>query len=246
MTHVHTPGCLCFGRRPLFSAFGKAAALAALGSVVGPRVASAQALTRAKRDAMTPDQVIAMMKDGNARFRAGTPKQRDWLAQQRASAAGQFPAAVLLSCIDSRAPAEVVLDLGIGDIFNTRIAGNVSDVAVLGGMEFACRLAGAKVVLVMGHTACGAVAGAIAGAELGNLTALLAKIRPAVDATTFSGERSASNAAFVDAVARTSVVMTVDGIRKDSPVLAEMERKREIRIVGSMYDVATGEVTFLS
>lgn len=239
--HTHGEGCSCLARRGLFGL----AALAATGGVLATRAASAQSLTRAQRDAMTPDQVIAMMRDGNARFRAGTPKQRDWLGQQRASAGGQYPAAVLLSCIDSRAPAEVILDLRIGDVFNSRIAGNVHDVAVLGGMEFACRLAGAKVVLVMGHTACGAVAGAIAGAELGNLTALLAKIRPAIAATSFSGERSPGNAAFVDAVARQSVLMTVDAIRRDSPVLAEMERKGEIRILGSMYDLASGEVTFL-
>ncbi len=239
--HAHGEGCFCFDRRSVLGL----AALAAAGGVLASRQASAQSLSKAERDAMTPDQVIAMMRDGNARFRAGTPKQRDWLGQQRASAAGQFPAAVLLSCIDSRAPAEVILDLGIGDVFNSRIAGNVQDVAVLGGMEFACRLAGAKVVLVMGHTACGAVAGAIAGAELGNLTALLAKIRPAVAATTFAGDRSAGNPAFVDAVARQSVLMTVASIRRDSPVLAEMEQKREIRIVGSMYDLATGEVAFL-
>jgi carbonic anhydrase len=151
-----------------------------------------------------------------------------------------------LSCIDSRAPAEVVLDLGLGDIFNSRIAGNVADVAVLGGMEFACKLAGAKVVLVLGHTACGAVAGAIANAQLGNLTALLAKIVPAVGATVFAGERSASNAAFVDAVARTSVALTIATIRKDSPVLAEMERQGTIKIVGAMYDLGSGAVEFLA
>jgi carbonic anhydrase len=136
--------------------------------------ARAQTLTRAARDAMTPDQVIAEMQSGNVRFRAGQQRPRDWMAQQRAAAAGQYPKAVPLSCIDSRA-AEIVTEMGLGDIFNSRIAGNVHDVAVLGGMAFACKVAGAKLVMVLGHTACGAVAGAIAGAELGSLTALPAK-----------------------------------------------------------------------
>jgi carbonic anhydrase len=228
---------------------GLGVAMTGLGLIGGglfSAPAFAQSLTQAQRDAMSPDQIIELLKRGNERFRAGTPKDRDWLAQQRATAAGQHPAAVLLSCIDSRAPAEVVLDLGLGDIFNSRIAGNVADVAVLGGMEFACKLAGAKVVLVLGHTACGAVAGAIANAQLGNLTALLAKIVPAVGATVFAGERSASNAAFVDAVARTSVALTIATIRKDSPVLAEMERQGTIKIVGAMYDLGSGAVEFLA
>lgn len=243
-------GCCDMHRRSMLAACGAVAGLGLIGGgLVGAPAqaqAQAQALTRAQRDAMTADEVIEMMKRGNERFRTGARKDRDWLAQQRATAEGQYPAAVLLSCIDSRAPAEVVLDLGIGDVFNSRIAGNVADVAVLGGMEFACRLAGAKLVLVMGHTACGAVAGAIAEAQLGNLTALLAKIAPAVDATEFTGERSADNAAFVDAVARTNVVLTMEGIRRESAVLAEMEQQGEIRIAGSMYDLQTGTVDFFA
>lgn len=235
----HAAGCRCLTRRFVFAA-------AAAGAAAAVLPAHAQTLTRQARDAMTPDQVIAEMQQGNARFRAGQQRPRDWMAQQRAAAAGQYPKAVLLSCIDSRAPAEIVTDMGLGDIFNSRIAGNVHDVAVLGGMEFACKVAGAKLVMVLGHTACGAVAGAIAGAELGNLTALLAKIRPAVPATQFTGERVATNQAFVDAVARTNVALTVEGIRRDSPVLAEMERAGAIRIVGAMYNLADGAVTFLA
>ena len=125
------------------------------------------------------------MKRGNERFRKGVRKNRNYLNEQRASASGQYPAAVLLSCIDSRAPAEVIMDLGIGDIFNCRVAGNVADQDILGSMEFACKLAGAKVVLVMGHTACGAIKGAIDNADLGNLTGLLDKIKPAVQATSY-------------------------------------------------------------
>src|SRR5215468_6460068 len=147
--------------------------------------------------------------------------------------------AVLLSCIDSRAPAETIMDLRIGDIFNSRIAGNVENPDILGSMEFACKLAGAKVVLVMGHTACGAIKGAIDNAELGNLTGLLDKIKPAVQATQYSGERSSKNYAFVDAVARTNVLLTVDNIRKNSPVLAELESKGAIKIVGALYNLQT-------
>ena len=193
---------------------------------------------------MTSDQIIAVMKAGNERFRAGVRKDRNYLNEQRASAMGQYPAAVLLSCIDSRAPAEVIMDLGIGDIFNCRLAGNIENPDILGSMEFACKLVGAKVVLVMGHTACGAIKGAIDNAELGNLTGLLAKIKPAVQATTYAGDRSANNYTFVDAVARKNVEMTVANIRKDSPVLAELESKGTIKITGAMYNLETGVVEF--
>ena len=206
--------------------------------------ACADALTKAQRDRMTPEQIIEVMKRGNARFRKGERKARNYLNEQRASASGQYPAAVLLSCIDSRAPAEVIMDLGIGDIFNCRVAGNVENNDILGSMEFACKLAGAKVVLVMGHTACGAVKGAIANAELGTLTGLLAKIKPAVQATTYTGDRSATNYAFVDAVARKNVELTMANIRKDSPVLAELETQGAIKIAGAMYNLKTGAVEF--
>jgi len=184
------------------------------------------------------------MKKGNQRFRTGVRQNRNCLNEQRASAAGQYPAAVILSCIDSRAPAEVIMDLGIGDIFNCRIAGNVQNPDILGSMEFACKLAGTKVVLVMGHTACGAVKGAIDNAELGNLTGLLAKIRPAVEATTYTGQRSVENYAFVDAVARKSVEITLTDIRKNSAVLAGLEANGTIKITGAMYNLETGIVDF--
>ena len=203
-------------------------------------------LTQEARDAMTPDQIVEKFKEGNARFREGKKTRRDFLAEQRATAAGQFPMAVLLSCIDSRAPAEILLNLGIGDVFNCRLAGNVENDDILGSMEFTTKLAGAKVVLVMGHSACGAVAGAIADAKLGNLTQLLAKIRPAIAATEYAGDRSAGNAAFVDAVARKNVDLTVAGIRKRSAVIADLEMARAVKIVGSFYDIATGAVDFLA
>ena len=226
--------------RILLKAAGAAAALVLTGG------AGAQPLTRERRDAMTPDEVIAAMKAGNERFRKASPKQRDILAEKRATAGGQYPKAVLLSCIDSRAPAEAVLDMGLGDIFNTRLAGTVVNEDVLGGMEFACAVSGSKVVLVMGHTACGAVRGAIEDAKLGNLTALLAKIKPAVAATAYSGERSSKNAAFVDAVARKQVELAVQQIRAQSTVLADLEKKGSIKIAGAMYDLRTGAVDFLA
>jgi len=193
---------------------------------------------------MTPDQVIAMLKEGNTRFRAGKMQGHDYLAQKRASTAGQYPAAVILSCIDSRAPAEIILDVGIGDAFNARVAGNIANDDILGSLEFACALAGAKVVLVMGHTACGAIKGAIDGAKLGHLTDLLDSIKPAVDSTKFDGERSSKNDAFVDAVAATNVQRTVENIRRRSDVLAGLEKNGKIKIVGSMYHLVGGMVEF--
>jgi carbonic anhydrase len=194
---------------------------------------------------MTPDEILQRMKSGNERFRRGEKTTQDYLAQQRASAKGQYPAAVLLSCIDSRAPAETIMDLGIGDVFNARVAGNVANEDILGSMEFACQVAGAKVVLVMGHTACGAIKGAIDQVQLGNLTGLLAKIRPAVDATAYTGERTAKNYDFVDAVARKNVELTLADIRRRSPTIAGLEGKGTIKLAGAMYNLESAVVDFL-
>jgi carbonic anhydrase len=226
------------------SATMTAMAFAGLGPLSG--IAHADALTKAQRDKLSPDEILALMKKGNKRFYSGKREDRNVLAQQRAVAKGQYPAAVLLTCIDSRAPAETILDLRIGDIFNARVAGNVENPDILGSMEFACKLAGSKVVLVMGHTACGAIKGAIDNAELGNLTGLLAKIKPAVAATTYTGERTSKNYAFVDAVAQKNVEITVADIRKDSPVLAQMESNGDIKIAGAIYNLETGVVDFLT
>src|SRR5260370_30505554 len=195
---------------------------------------------------MTPEQIIALMKQGNERFRKGDRLKRDYIAEQNAAAKGQYPAAVILSCIDSRAPAEVIMDLGIGDVFNSRVAGNVSNDDILGSMEFACKVAGAKVVLVMGHTSCGAIRGAIDGVKLGNLTGVLAKIHPAVEATTFQGDRSSKNPAFVDAVARKNVELTMISIRTGSPVLRDLESAKAVKIAGAVYDLNTGRVDFFA
>jgi len=224
---------------------GAAGAAGLAGWVLPARVAWAAALTKAERDRMTPDEIIQRMKSGNERFRRGQKTTQDYLAQQRASAKGQYPAAVLLSCIDSRAPAETIMDLGIGDVFNARVAGNIANEDILGSMEFACGVAGAKVVLVMGHTACGAIKGAIDQAQLGNLTGLLAKIRPAVDATTYPGERSARNYDFVDAVARKNVELTLADIRRRSPVIAGLESKGTVKLAGAMYNLESAAVDFL-
>jgi carbonic anhydrase len=247
---IHQDNCCAQAansRRTLLkSALGLAAVSAVGGfSWVLPGLAEAAALTKEQRDAMTPEQVIAMLKDGNERFRTGKMQAHDYLAQKRASANGQYPAAVILSCIDSRAPAEIILDAGIGDTFNARVAGNIANDDVLGSLEFACALAGSKVVLVLGHTACGAIKGAIDNAKLGNLTGLLDKIKPAVDATSFSGERSSKNDAFVDAVATTNVRHTIEQIRQRSEVLAGLEQDGKIKIVGAMYYLIGGKVEFL-
>jgi carbonic anhydrase len=243
--HGHPWRCGCMDRRRLL----KLSAAATLFGLVGGSLlgrAHADALTREQRDSWSPEHILEVMKEGNARFRRGERKDRNYLAEQRASATGQYPAAVLLSCIDSRAPAEVIMDLGIGDIFNCRLAGNIENPDILGSMEFACKLMGAKVALVMGHTACGAIKGAIDNAELGNLTGLLARIKPAVAATTYTGERSSKNYGFVDAVARKNVEMTVAAIRQHSPILAQMEASHAIMITGAMYNVETGAVEFFS
>jgi len=234
------------GRRSFLKATGAASVLGLVGGGLFTGAARADALTKVQRDKMTPEQIIEAMREGNERFRKGERKDRNYLREQRASAKGQYPAAVLLTCIDSRAPAEVIMDLGIGDVFNCRVAGNVENEDILGSMEFACKLAGAKVVLVMGHTACGAIKGAIDNAKLGNLTGLLAKIKPAVQATSYAGERSAKNYSFVDAVARKNVEMTVADIRKDSPVLMELEANGTIKITGAMYNLGTGAVEFFA
>lgn len=231
--------------RRRFLALSAAAAAVTASPLHGMGEAVVAAMPKDERDKLTPAQVIDLMKAGNERFRKGLRVNRDFLREQRDRASGQFPAAVILSCIDSRAPAEIVMDLGIGDVFNARVAGNVANADLLGSLEFACQVAGAKVVLVMGHTACGAIKGAIDGVQLGNLTGLLAKIAPSVQATTFTGTRSSSNPAFVDAVAATHVRLTLEAMRRDSAILRDLEAKGAIALVGAVYDIGTAAVTWL-
>jgi carbonic anhydrase len=233
-------------RRTFLKLTGGAAFAGICGASLSGGLAYADALTKDARDKMTPDEVLATFKRGNANFSKGLKTSRNYLNEQKASAKGQYPSAIVLSCIDSRAPAEVIMDLGIGDIFNARVAGNIANEDILGSMEFACKLSGAKVVLVMGHTACGAIKGAIDNAELGNLTGLLAKIKPAIKATTYKGELTSKNGAYVDAVAQKNVELTIGDIRKKSPVLAELESKGTIKITGAMYNLETGTMNFFA
>ena len=224
-----------------------ACVLGRAGSAAGQfAVKGGGALTKARRDQLTPAQVIAELKKGNERFRTATPAPRDYLEEQHADAAGQAPAAVVLGCIDSRVPAEIVFDAGIGELFVARIAGNVLDEDILGSLEYACAEAGAKAIVVLGHTDCGAVKGAIEDLKLGNLTGLLAKLKPAITATSASGEKSDKNRTYVAAVARTNVKLGLDGVRKRSQVLADLETKKTIQIVGALYDVSTATVEFLA
>ncbi len=201
-----------------------------------------------EQKAMTPDSVIKDLMEGNKRYMAGEITNLDIKTNIGATSKGQFPSAVILSCLDSRVLVENVFDQGIGDIFVGRVAGNVENVDMLGSFEFATKLAGAKLVMVLGHEACGAVKGACDGAEMGNLTALLEKIQPAVDAVKgdfAEDEQNSKNSDFVEKVVEENVRMTVADIRKDSPVLAEMEKAGEIKIVGAVYSLHTGEVTLL-
>lgn len=197
---------------------------------------------------MTPDKALAALKEGNARFQNNQKVTRDLLEQVKDTSGGQYPFATILSCIDSRVSAELIFDQGIGDIFSVRIAGNFTNPDILGSMEFACKLAGTKLIVVLGHTACGAVKGACDSARLGNLSGLIEKIEPAVEAVKEPADpalRNSSNSQFVDEVAQKNVQMTIENIRLDSPVLAEMEAEGAIQIVGAMYDIKTGAVHFL-
>jgi carbonic anhydrase len=202
-------------------------------------------LTAEEQRKLTPDQVLSSLKEGNKRFINGSLTLRDHSKQIRDGINGQFPKAIILSCIDSRVPVEDVFDKGIGDLFVARVAGNIVNEDILGSMEFSCKVAGAKLVLVIGHEYCGAVKGAIDKVNLGNLTGLLNKITPAVDACQhYAGAKTSKDAGFVDMVIQKNVKMTVANIRTQSSILKEMEEAGEIKIVGSYYDMDNGEVTF--
>ena len=203
--------------------------------------------TKETQDLMTPSSALAALKAGNDRFLKGNQVARNLNQQVDETSGGQFPFATVLHCIDSRVSAEHIFDQGIGDLFSIRIAGNFVNEDILGSMEFACKLAGTKVLVVLGHTACGAIKGACDHARLGNLTALINKLEPAVEAVDAPAEadlRNSSNSDFVNAVAAKNVLMTIDNIRSQSPILKEMEADGAIQIVGGMYDIATGNVNF--
>jgi len=206
-----------------------------------------KAHTKETQATMTPKKSLDFLKEGNQRFQNNLKANRNLLEQVNDTSEGQFPFATILSCIDSRVSAELVFDQGLGDIFSVRIAGNFVNEDILGSMEFGCKLAGTKLIVVLGHTSCGAIKGACDHARLGNLTALINKIEPAVDAVkepTDENLRNSKNLEFVDAVSAKNVELTIDNIKKQSPVLAEMEENGEIMIVGAMYDIATGAVDF--
>lgn len=202
--------------------------------------------TSESQSEVTPEQAISMLKEGNERFISETMVNRDLIAQVKQTGSGQYPFAAVVSCIDSRIPTEIVLDQGVGDIFNARIAGNFVNTDILGSLEFATKVAGSKVIVVMGHTECGAVKGACDHVEMGNLTSTLANIMPAVEGVTeITENRTSKNAEFVQKVSDLNVELTIQKIMSDSEILNEMYQNGEIAIVGAMYDVHTGKVTFM-
>ena len=201
-------------------------------------------LTKERRDLITPVDAIELLKKGNERFVNNLKMNRNLLQQMNETSDGQHPFAVILSCIDSRVPAELIFDQGLGDIFSIRIAGNFINEDILGSMEFACKIAGSRLVVVLGHSSCGAIKGACDSVELGNLTSLLRKINPAIQAVQESGDRSSANNAYVQNVADKNVELAMQNLMKDSPVLAEMINSGAVGLVGGMYSVETGEVKF--
>ena len=192
----------------------------------------------------TPEKALELLKEGNQRFVNNNQINRDLLEQVRQTASGQRPFAVVLGCIDSRVPAELIFDQGIGDILNVRIAGNIVNDDILGSLEFACKVLDSALIVVLGHTRCGAVRGACDDVKLGNLTTLISKLKPAVDSVKNEKDDSTTNAGFVQKVAVRNVSMTINAIKERSPILAEMIGNAKIGIVGGMYDVETGKVAF--
>jgi carbonic anhydrase len=225
-------------------------AVAAAGGLTGcaqqpgePLVAST--IDKAQQSAITPDEALARLKKGNERFVGGQSLHRDYPAQVTATAGGQYPMAVVLSCIDSRSAPEIVFDQGLGDLFVARVAGNYATADILGSMEFATKVAGAKLVVVMGHTECGAIKGACDNVDMGNLTTVIQALRPAVDdVKDAAGDRTSKNKKFVQLVAEANVRRTVAKIRQESPILRELEQSGQIKIVGAMHDISSGQVSF--
>lgn len=207
-----------------------------------------KAHTKETQATMTPKKALQFLLEGNERFQNNIRINRNLIEQVNDTSSGQFPFATILSCIDSRVPSELVFDQGIGDLFNARIAGNFVNEDILGSLEFACKLAGSKLIMVLGHTSCGAIKGACDDAKLGNLTQMLAKIKPAVDAVpTKAGEaRNSSNIDFVNEVAVKNVMLTVETIKEQSPLLKEMADNNEIDIIGAIYDVNSGLVKLVN
>jgi len=202
-------------------------------------------LTKEMQSAITPSVALEILKDGNKRFVSNLKINRNLLQQANETSDGQHPFAVILSCIDSRTSAELIFDQGLGDVFSVRIAGNIVNEDILGSMEFGCKVAGAKIIVVLGHTKCGAVKGACDNVALGNLTGLIAKIKPAVEQESITAEnRNSSNGVFVENVAELNVSLSVKNILLKSPIIADMVKNGDIGIVGGIHDITTGEVKF--
>ncbi len=202
-------------------------------------------LTKEAQAALTPEQAIEILKKGNERFVNNLKANRNLLQQVNETSEGQYPLAVILSCIDSRTSAELTFDQGLGDIFSVRIAGNILNEDILGSMEFACKVAGAKAIVVLGHTKCGAIKGACDGVKMGNLTTLLQKVEPAIEMEKDTTDnRTSKNEDFVNNVTENNVHLTKQRILDESEIIAELEKNGSIKIVGGMYDVETGAVTF--
>jgi carbonic anhydrase len=202
-------------------------------------------LTKEMQDAISPSMALTLLEEGNKRFVNNLKANRNLLQQANETSDGQHPFAVILSCIDSRTSAELIFDQGLGDVFSVRIAGNIINEDILGSMEFACKVAGSKIIVVLGHTKCGAVKGACDHVEMGNLTALLTKIRPAVDDELDTKEnRNSKNSDFVENVASINVKRSVKSIMERSTILKEMIETGQIGIIGGMHDITTGEVVY--
>jgi carbonic anhydrase len=203
-------------------------------------------ITKLEQEALTPDETLSDLIEGNNRFTSDNFHSRDYNALKVSATVGQYPKAVILSCVDSRVPVETVFDQGIGDVFVARVAGNFENKDILGSMEYACKIAGSKLVFVMGHESCGAVSAACDGIELGNITHLLSNIKPAVEAVKTEGRRDSTNKKFVHDVVEKNVRLTMERVREKSPILKDMEFKGDIKIVGGVYSLQSGKVELLS
>lgn len=203
-------------------------------------------MTKAIQDKLTPDSIITILKNGNANFYNFKLSPKNDSMRVRVTADGQYPMAAVLSCLDSRVPPEHVFDRGIGDLFIARVAGNFANTDILGSLEYACPVSGAKVLLVLGHENCGAIKSAIDSVQGGNITAMLRNLKPAVDATHTTGKRTSENKQFVHDVAVKNIELTIKKIRTDSKLLANMEKAGKLKIIGGMYDLADGKITFMN
>ena len=224
---------------------GTTAALTMAGAAAARAQDACSVITADRQKAMTPDSALQALKDGNARFVSGKPIHCDERAHVLATSTGQYPFAAIVGCIDSRVPPEIVFDLNLGDAFAARIAGNFVNTDIIGSLEFATKLAGAKVIVVLGHTGCGAIKGAVDGAKLGNLTAMLQNFAPALAATAgVAGDRNSKNYKLVQAVADSNVVIAAKQLVEKSDVLRELVESKALKIVSAMHDIETGKVTF--